>query len=79
MQTIITLLAPLARPHAYLDPGSGSILIQLLAAAALGAAFAARIYWKKIKAFFSGKKNPEEKPVEETKIEEPIKEKAKKR
>ena len=40
----------------YLDPGSGSFLIQLLLAAALGVGVAVRIYWTKIKSLFSGKK-----------------------
>jgi hypothetical protein len=71
MHILISFLAPLAKPHAYLDPGSGSIIVQLLVAAGLGAAFAVRVYWKKIKAFFSGKKNVEEKPAEETPAEEP--------
>ena len=44
----------LARPASYLDPGSGSYLLQLLIAGALGAAFAVRLYWSRIKGFFSG-------------------------
>ncbi len=44
----------LARPASYLDPGSGSYLLQLLIAGALGAAFAVRLYWTRIKGFFSG-------------------------
>lgn len=40
------------RPLQYLDPGSGSILIQLLLGGLLGIAVAVRIYWKKIKSFF---------------------------
>ncbi len=43
------------RPVLYLDPGSGSFIIQMLLAGLLGAAVAIRIYWKKIVAFF--KKN----------------------
>jgi len=58
MENLIHLLAPLARERAYLDPGSGSILLQLLVAAALGAAFAVKVYWKKIKAAL-GKKSVE--------------------
>ena len=50
----IILMAPVL----YLDPGSGSLLVQLLLAAVLGAGVAVRIYWKKIKALFSrGKKD----------------------
>lgn len=45
-----------AAPVLYLDPGSGSLLIQLLIAAVLGAGVAVRIYWGKLKALFTGKK-----------------------
>ena len=38
---------------AYLDPGSGSILLQLLIAALLGTLFALRTYWGKIMSFFN--------------------------
>ncbi len=40
----------------YLDPGSGSFLIQLVLAAALGIGVATKIYWSKIKSLFGGKK-----------------------
>lgn len=49
----------LFRPAAYLDPGSGSYLLQLLVAAVLGAALAARMYWGRIKTIFSRKKSDE--------------------
>jgi hypothetical protein len=39
-------------PLPYLDPGSGSFLIQLLIAALLGAGVALRASWSKIKRFF---------------------------
>jgi len=42
---------------AYLDPGSGSIIIQLLLAALMGLGFVLRSQWKKIKSFFTRKKN----------------------
>lgn len=47
------LLRPLFEQNAYLDPGSGSFLIQLLLAALLGGLFLLRTYWKKVTAFFS--------------------------
>lgn len=62
MENLIHLIAPLARERVYLDPGSGSILLQLLVAAALGAAFAVKVYWKKIKAAF-GKKGVDSEPT----------------
>jgi hypothetical protein len=36
----------------YLDPGSGSFILQLLLAALLGAGLVIRAYWRKIKSFF---------------------------
>jgi hypothetical protein len=45
---------------AYLDPGSGSFLIQLLAAAGLGSLFAIRMSWKRIKNFFKRDKETSE-------------------
>ena len=38
---------------AYLDPGSGSYIIQILIGTLLGGFFAIKIYWRKIKAYFS--------------------------
>ncbi len=49
----------LASTLLYLDPGSGSFLLQLLIAGVVGAAFAVRIYWKKIKSFFMKEKQEE--------------------
>ncbi len=42
----------------YLDPGSGSFLIQLLLAAILGISVATRLYWGKIKGAFIKKNSP---------------------
>ena len=39
----------------YLDPGSGSFLLQLLAGALLGLGLAIRSNWARIKRFFGGK------------------------
>jgi hypothetical protein len=39
--------------HAYIDPGTGSYIFQLLLAGLLGAAFLVKIFWKNLKAFFS--------------------------
>ena len=48
----------LVREDFYLDPGSGSFLIQLIIASLLGAAFVLRSSWSKIKSFF--KRTPDE-------------------
>ena len=45
-------------PLPYLDPGSGSFLIQLLIAALLGLAVAVRASWSKIRGWFSIKPKP---------------------
>lgn len=42
-------------PHLYLDPGSGSFLIQMLIAALLGLGIALRASWSKIKGLFGTK------------------------
>ena len=39
--------------HAYLDPGSGSYLLQLLIAGAVGGLFTVKTFWLQIKTFFS--------------------------
>jgi len=47
-------------PVPYLDPGSGSILIQILIAAALGIGVAVRASWGKIKVLFGVKPTTED-------------------
>lgn len=53
----------LERGTAYLDPGSGSFILQLILASVMGALFMLGVYWKKvkkfIKGFISGKDNEE--------------------
>lgn len=49
----IILFSPFLRPVAYLDPGSGSFIIQLLIAAVVGIGFVIKVYWKKIKGLFN--------------------------
>jgi len=38
--------------HAYVDPGTGSYVIQIIIAALAGIAFAVKIYWGRIKGLF---------------------------
>jgi len=40
----------------YIDPGSGSYLVQAIIAAVLGVAFYFKTIWLKIKLFFGGRK-----------------------
>jgi len=47
-------------PHLYLDPGSGSILIQVVIAALLGLGVATRLFWGTIKKWLGIKSKPVE-------------------
>lgn len=44
--------------RAYLDPGSGSFILQLILASLLGLGFVIKAYWKKLVRLF--KRSPEE-------------------
>jgi hypothetical protein len=46
------LFIHLLKNRAYLDPGSGSILLQILIGAILGLGFIVRAFWGRIKGFF---------------------------
>ncbi len=39
--------------HAYLDPGSGSLILQLILAGLFAALLSVKIFWGRIKAFFT--------------------------
>jgi len=49
---LLSLFPPEAQA-AYLDPGSGSFLIQIIVASLVGVSFFAKMFWKNIKLFFS--------------------------
>ncbi len=51
-----------APAHAYLDPGTGSLLLQGLIATMVAAAATGSIYWGKIRSFFAKKKEPDDSP-----------------
>ena len=53
-------------PLPYLDPGSGSFLLQLLIAALLGIGIAIRASWTKIKGWFGIKPKADEDDDEST-------------
>ncbi len=49
-------MAPiLYAPLHYFDPGTGSLIIQLVLGVLLAVGLAVRIYWRKIKALFGAK------------------------
>ncbi|MDQ3890489.1 MAG: hypothetical protein M3312_08055 [Actinomycetota bacterium] len=46
---------------AYLDPGSGSMIVQVIAGGVAAAAVAGRLYWRRLKAFLHiGKRDHEQ-------------------
>lgn len=54
---------------AYLDPGSGSFILQILLAALLGSMFVLRSFWAKVVNFFrKGSTNPEKSPDSQDEI-----------
>jgi hypothetical protein len=46
---LVSILAP-GKAYAYVDPATGSIVIQVLVAGVLGAAFTARRWWARVGA-----------------------------
>ena len=50
------LFSILIKPDQYLDPGSGSMIVQMVIAAVLGVGVAIRVFWKNIKSFFTRNK-----------------------
>lgn len=61
--TVGLFLGDVRPAHAYIDPGTGAYLWQLLVAGIFGLLFVLRGYWSNITAFFSrksGKKHDEE-------------------
>lgn len=48
----IAFLFPQQKAHAYLDPGTGSMIAQIVIASTAAAGYTLSLYWKKIKGFF---------------------------
>ena len=55
----VALFIPISA-YAYIDPGTGSMLLQALLAIVAGAAIGVRTYWFKIKQLFSRKNDDNE-------------------
>ena len=53
---IISLISYTSPAYAYLDPGTGSMLLQGLIGGIAAAIAFLSIYWQKVKAFFGKKK-----------------------
>jgi len=50
--SILLLLPDTAK--AYIDPGTGSYVVQLMLAGLLGALFALKVFWRRVLGFFRG-------------------------
>ena len=44
----------------YIDPGSGSYILQMIIAAVLGVSFFFKNFWLTVKSYFTGKKPKQE-------------------
>ena len=44
--------------HAYLDPGTGSMILQLLLGGVAGALVVGKLYWQQVKDFFHKESKP---------------------
>jgi hypothetical protein len=56
---IMTMFAAALLPvalSAYIDPGTGSYILQLIIAAFVGVSFTVKLFWKRIKKFLWPKK-----------------------
>ncbi len=60
MITLVVVLSWTATAQAYIDPGSGSMLVQLLLGGAAGVVIAIRVYWRRLITRFRSK--PPERP-----------------
>lgn len=57
--TAIALIAASAPAHAYLDPGTGSMILQGVIGGIAGGLFIARTYWAKMLSFLPGGRKKE--------------------
>ncbi len=53
---ILSFFTILDSALAYIDPGTGSMILQIVVAVFIGAIFTIKSFWYKITSFFSGKK-----------------------
>ncbi len=57
--TVVAIFSYTPEAFAYLDPGTGSILLQGLIAGLAGGLMFIRMYWKKLKAMIAGRSRDE--------------------
>lgn len=50
---VLIQIMTVSTAHAYIDPGTGSYLFQMLIAGLLGSAFAIKMAWRNVKTYIS--------------------------
>lgn len=58
----VMAIGPNDPAHAYLDPGTGSILLQMILGGVAGAAVVLKLYWRRFVSFFRPDRNKQQKP-----------------
>jgi hypothetical protein len=64
---VLASLLLVREAHAYLDPGTGSYILQILIAGLFGALFMLKVFWGRIVGFFS-----KGSPQSEATVQEPV-------
>ena len=49
---LLTLMLASDDVHAYLDPGTGSLVIQIVTGSVLAVAYTVKVYWRRIRNLF---------------------------
>ncbi len=62
---VLASLLLVREAHAYLDPGAGSYILQILIASLFGALFMLKVFWGRIVGFFSKGSSESEATVQE--------------
>lgn len=55
LSAVLIVVVSYDTAYAYIDPASGSYILQMALAGLLGALFALKMYWKKVKAFLTSR------------------------
>lgn len=50
--TLFLLLGIIPSAQAYLDPGTGSMIVQIIVGSLLAVTYTLKVYWRRIKKFF---------------------------
>ena len=54
LMSIFLVLIPMHQSYAYIDPGTGSMMIQAILAALAAISVSIGIFWRRIKSFIAG-------------------------